>query len=81
MTIGFQPFCVRILETLIFEYQTTCDIWCMPKADSDIGKLILENLIIEFQPFCVRILETSTIGVSNDMRDIHAKRPIVELKN
>ena len=38
MTIGFQPFCVRILETLIFEYLLTCVIWCMPKADSDIRK-------------------------------------------
>jgi hypothetical protein len=73
MTIGFQPFCVRILETLTFGYLMTCVIWFMPSADSETRKQILENMIIGFQPFGVRILETSTFG--------YLMTPILKLKN
>ncbi len=66
VTIGFQPFCVRILETSTFGFRRVSNdllrIWYMRPP-------ILENMTIGFQPFCVRILETSIFGfrVSNDM--------------
>jgi hypothetical protein len=63
MIIGFQPFCVRILDYSTIGYLMTCATFGSCQApDSGTQKLILDNLIIEFQPFCVRILDYSTIG-------------------